>query len=68
MGNNMKYPNVKVQLTGQDGNAFFILGRVGQALKKAKVPKEEIEEFHKQAMSGNYDNLLRVCTEWCNCS
>ena len=62
----MKYPNIKVQLTGKDGNAFFILGTVQQALKKAKVPQEEIDAFHKQATSGDYDNLLVTCMEWVN--
>ena len=29
----MKYPDIKVQLSGEDGNAFFIIGTVKKALK-----------------------------------
>lgn len=30
-----KYPDVEVELCGQDGNAFAILGRVARALRQA---------------------------------
>ena len=30
----MKYPEVKVTLVGEDGNAFSILGRAKQAARK----------------------------------
>lgn len=58
-----KYPHVTVQLTGQDGNAFFIIGRVTRALKEAGVPKPEIDEYTNEAMSGDYSNVLRVTAE-----
>ena len=60
----VKYPEVKVQLVGQDGNAFAIMGRVMAALKAAGVPKAEIDEYYKQSTSGDYDNLLRTACEW----
>ena len=44
----IKYPNVTVQLTGHDGNAFFVIGRVRQALREAGVSEEEISEFTAQ--------------------
>lgn len=59
-----KYPNVTVQLTGQDGNAFFILGRMRRAMRSAQVPEDEIEKFMTQATSGNYNHLLSTCMEW----
>lgn len=31
----VKYPDVKVQLSGMDGNAFFIIVRVRKALRDA---------------------------------
>lgn len=61
-----KYPNVTVALTGSDGNAFMILGKVGAALKKAGVPAEDREAFARAATSGDYDNLLRTCMEYVN--
>ena len=59
-----KYPEIEVQLTGNDGNAFAIMGIVGQALKEANVSKDEIAEYTEQSMSGDYDNLLRVAMSW----
>lgn len=59
-----KYPNVTVQLTGNDGNAFAILGAVKTALRKAKVPPGEIEEFMVEATNGDYNHLLNVCSVW----
>ena len=59
-----RYPNVTVQLVGQDGNAFAILGRVQRALRKAGAPKEELDTFLAEAMRGSYDQLLQTCMEW----
>lgn len=60
----MKYPDVKVQLTGEDGNAFTIMGAVMGALRRAGVSEEERLRFQAEATSGDYDNLLCVCMEW----
>ena len=56
--------NVKVQLSGNDGNAFSVMGTVKQALKKAGASKEEIDQYLADSMSGDYDNLLRVAMDW----
>jgi hypothetical protein len=60
----VKYPHVSVDLVGKDGNAFNILGIVIKALKKAKVPKEEIDQFVKEATSGDYDHLLATVMKY----
>lgn len=60
----VKYPDIEVQLTGVNGNAYAILGKVRTALKEAGVPIEVRREFSVEAMSGDYDNLLVVCTRW----
>jgi hypothetical protein len=60
-----KYPQIKVKLSGQDGNAFFILGVVTRALKNSMVvPADEIQEFLTEAKSGDYHKLLATCMEW----
>jgi len=59
-----KYPGVVVQLSGQDGNAFMILGRVRKAMHGYGVPREEIEKFVEEAMDGDYDEMLRTCMRW----
>jgi hypothetical protein len=62
--NEVKYPNIKVKLIGKDGNAFSIIGRVAEAMRKKKIPEEEIASFRKEAMRGDYNNLLRTCMKW----
>ena len=59
----MPKTNIKVKLTGTDGNAFAILGKVSDALKRAGY-KDEAKSFLEEAMSGDYNNLLRTCSEY----
>jgi len=56
----VKYPDIVVELVGEDGNAFAILGRVSGAMRRHGVPKAEIDEFLDEAKNGDYDHLLRV--------
>lgn len=65
---NPKYPNIRVRLTGKDGNAFVLLGIMQNALKNNGVPKTEIDEFLEDAMSDDYDHLLTTCMKWVNVS
>jgi hypothetical protein len=60
----VKYPEVQVQLTGEDGNAFAILGAVSDALKRAGVDKAERDAFFAEATAGDYDALLRTAMNW----
>lgn len=60
----MPRTNVEVQLVGQDGNAFAIMGAVTKALRQNGYTPDDIDEYKKEAMSGDYDNLLRVTMEW----
>lgn len=64
MSTDIKYPNVTVQLTGTDGNAYAIMGTVQRALRQAGVPKQEIDEYLKESMSGDYDHLLQTAMTW----
>lgn len=66
MVNDKKYPKIKVQLTGMDGNAFAIMGAVAAALRKAGVPAAEISQYREESMSGDYDNVLRTAMSWVN--
>lgn len=59
-----KYPQVKVRLVGQDGNAFVILYRCQDIARKKGLKESEIEDFLREAASSDYDHLLRTCTEW----
>lgn len=59
-----KHPDVVVNLVGEDGNAFAILGRVEKALRRAGIDVDERKEFQSEATSGDYDHLLRTVMEW----
>lgn len=59
-----KYPQVVVPMIGEDGNALAIIGRATQAARKVGLTQEQIDEYWQEAMSGNYDNLLRVTMKY----
>ena len=59
-----KYPNITVEMVGQDGNAFAILGRCKQAARDAGLEKAEIGAFIAEATSGDYDHLLQTAIHW----
>ena len=54
----------KLKLTGQDGNAFVILGLARAAAKRAGWTKEQIDQFTKKTMLGDYDHLLATVMEY----
>lgn len=54
-----------VQLTGEDGNAFAILGRVRRAIIKSNRP-ELAETFMSEATAGDYNHLLITCMRYVN--
>ena len=55
-----KFPDINVQLSGEDGNAYSIIGRVMRAMGRAGVDKDKIDKYQAEATSGDYDNLLQV--------
>ena len=63
-----KYPEIKVQLSDNDGNAFAIIGRVWQALDRGGAKWEDMQAFTAEATSGDYDHLLQTCMRWVDCS
>ena len=58
------YPHINVKLVGEDGNAFAIIGKVRQALRRNRVDETEVEAFTEEAKSGDYDHLLRTAMRW----
>ena len=52
------------QLTGEDGNAFAIIGRVSRALKQAGQP-ERAKEWTSKAMDcDSFDALLQLAFDY----
>ena len=52
-----------LELVGQDGNAFNVLGLARQAARNAGWPKEKIDAFLNEAMAGDYNRLLATCQD-----
>jgi len=61
---NVKYPEIKVKMVGEDGNAFAILGRVTKELRNARVPLEERKKFQAEATKTDYNNVLQTVMRW----
>jgi len=66
-----KYPEIEVQLTGEDGNAMSIVANVAKAMRRALdeederiVTADEIAEFRREALSGDYDHVLQTVMAW----
>ena len=60
-----KYPEITVQMAGQDGNAFAILGRCRVALRLAGRAGE-FPDFMADATSGDYNHLMATVFKWFN--
>ena len=58
-----KFPEIEVQLSDVDGNAFAIHGAV-----RSKLPADVQAEFTAEALSGDYDHLLATAMKWVNIS
>ena len=70
MTTDTKYPDIEVQLSGQDGNAFAIIGAVVDGIRRAHGDGQTFEtreeariaatEYQTEAMeSDSYDALLQ---------
>jgi hypothetical protein len=63
----MAKTDIKVKITGEDGNAFAILGKVSKALKKGGY-SDLVSSYREEAMSGDYNNLIRVTMKYVDVS
>jgi len=59
-----KFPQINVQMVGQDGNAFSILGRVQSAMRKGGIDQAERDAFREEATAGDYNHLLATVMKW----
>ncbi len=58
---------VGVKIVGEDGNAFAIMARCSQAMKREGWSEDEIKAFRHACMSQHsYDDLLSVVLSYCN--
>jgi hypothetical protein len=61
---NVKFPNVEVRLSGEEANAYNIIGKVSKALRRAGATQAQIDEFETDAKSDDYDHLLQTAMRW----
>lgn len=54
----------KYCLVGVDGNAIAVMGYVSLAMQQTGFTIDEINSYRKEAMSGDYNNLLCVSKEY----
>lgn len=59
-----KFPDAHVQLSGEDGNVFSIIGRTLRALRAAGATDAEREAFISEMQSGDYDHALQTVMRW----
>lgn len=60
-------PEVKLELTGPNGNAFAIMGQINRAWSRNRSVENYREiavEYLKRAQSGDYNNLLAVSMQY----
>lgn len=56
--------DVRVKLTGENGSAFNIMGKVRKALKEAGYGQFLIIQYTEEATSCDYVNLLKVTMKY----
>lgn len=54
---------MKYTLEGVDGNAFAIIAYVKRAMTNEGFSKDEISKYTADAMSSNYNHLLKTSLE-----
>lgn len=57
-------PKTDAVIYNPDGNGFVIIGAAITAMRKENVDKDVIEKYKKEAMAGDYDNLLMVTMKY----
>ena len=62
----VRYPKIVVQLAleGLGGNAYAVMGKVAKAMKRAGVPREEVEAYYAESTGGSYEDLLAMAERW----
>jgi hypothetical protein len=57
-----------VELSGNDGNAFMILGLCQKAARRAALSETDIQSFTEEATKSDYDHLIKTALSWFNCT
>ena len=55
-----KHKKQVIDLTGPDGNAFFLLGTAMKLCKQIGISSERTDEILDEMRSSDYENLIKV--------
>lgn len=59
-----RYPEIKVDLSDDERNAFKVIGQVTLVLFREGVDDHEIDRFQNEAISTDRDHVLAVAEQW----
>jgi hypothetical protein len=59
-----RFPDIHVDLLGQDANAAGMIGRTMKALRRGGATADDIAAFMDEATSGDYDNVIQTIGRW----
>lgn len=51
---------IEIDLTGPDGNAFFLMGTAKRMGREVGMSKEYIDDMLERMTSGDYENLVKI--------
>lgn len=57
---------MKYSLIGIDGNAFYIMGYVADAMRREGYKKSEIDRYLADCKSSDYDHLIQASVKMCD--
>jgi len=63
-----KFPDahIAIDLDGEQGNVFFIVGETRRAMKEAGALARHANQFNNEAMAHDYNHLLDVVERYVN--
>lgn len=51
---------IEIDLTGPDGNAFFLMGTAKRMGREVGMSEEYIDDMLERMTSGDYENLVKI--------
>lgn len=62
--NDPVYPDIHVKLIGTDSHPMMIVAALTKGLCAGGIERDEINRIMREALSGDYDNVLATCLKY----
>ena len=62
-----EYKKQVIDLTGPEGNAFYLLGTAMKLCKQIGISSSRTEEILTELKSGDYEHLIKTFDEYFGC-